>query len=221
MSTTCILSLEKIRWKLWGELITQTLYHEVWRTDGQMDGQTDRQKQILMPPDYRHGGIKNTKSTWDKVMFLVLFTSSYCSLSTCEVSFRYHPEICSGQAKPPPSIHLLTVQRQYCCCGSSVLHVVMSTGLWSQAAHFAFWFVLFCEFKYKIGIHGFCCCFSVVAEWPPVWEKSCLFGLSHVSFVNFCLFFVCAFFTFWFLERDVRFCGNKSWSLPIFFLYCT
>ena len=32
------------------------------RTDGQTDGQTDRQmdrqEQILMPPDYRHGGIE-------------------------------------------------------------------------------------------------------------------------------------------------------------------
>ena len=29
------------------------------RTDGQTDRRTDRQGLILMPPDYRHGGIKN------------------------------------------------------------------------------------------------------------------------------------------------------------------
>ena len=29
------------------------------RMDGRTDRQTDRQGQILMPPDYRHGGIKN------------------------------------------------------------------------------------------------------------------------------------------------------------------
>ena len=50
MSTTCMWSLKKIHWKLWEELITQTVYRKVWRTD--------RQEQILMPPDYRHGGIK-------------------------------------------------------------------------------------------------------------------------------------------------------------------
>ena len=34
-----------------------------------MDGQTDRQGQILMPPDYRHGGIKThiTKSRWFQI----------------------------------------------------------------------------------------------------------------------------------------------------------
>ena len=39
---------------MWEELITQTLYRKVRRTDGR----TDRQGQILMPPHYRHGDIK-------------------------------------------------------------------------------------------------------------------------------------------------------------------
>ena len=30
------------------------------RTDGRTDRQTDRQGQILMAPEYRHGGIKNS-----------------------------------------------------------------------------------------------------------------------------------------------------------------
>ena len=52
MSTTGMRGFQKIHEKLWEELITQTLYRKVWRTDGQTDGQG----QILMPPDYRHGG---------------------------------------------------------------------------------------------------------------------------------------------------------------------
>lgn len=44
------------------ELITQTLYRNVWRTNGQTDRQTvewtGRQRQLLMFPEYRHGGIK-------------------------------------------------------------------------------------------------------------------------------------------------------------------
>ena len=66
MSTTDMQGFKKIHLKLWEELITQTLYRKAWRmdgwTDGQMDRQTDRQGQILMPPDYRHGGHKNNKS---------------------------------------------------------------------------------------------------------------------------------------------------------------
>ena len=34
------------------------------RTDGQTDGRTDRQGQILMPLDYRHGGIKITADSF-------------------------------------------------------------------------------------------------------------------------------------------------------------
>ena len=50
MSSTDMHGFKKIHSKLWEMLITQTIYRKVWRTDGQ----TDRQGQILMPPDYRH-----------------------------------------------------------------------------------------------------------------------------------------------------------------------
>ena len=55
MSTTSMQGFKKIHLKLWEELITQ--FYTVKR-DEQMDSQTDRQGQILMPPDYRHGVIK-------------------------------------------------------------------------------------------------------------------------------------------------------------------
>ena len=58
MSLTDMHGFKKIHLKLWEELITQTIYRKVWRTDRWTDTQTDRQGQILMPPDYRHGGIK-------------------------------------------------------------------------------------------------------------------------------------------------------------------
>ena len=35
MSTTGMQGFKKIHWKLWEELISQTLYRKVWRTDGQ------------------------------------------------------------------------------------------------------------------------------------------------------------------------------------------
>ena len=54
MSITAMQGFKKIHKKLWEELITQTLYQKAWRTHGQTDGQG----QILMPPDYGHGGIK-------------------------------------------------------------------------------------------------------------------------------------------------------------------
>ena len=43
---------KKFHSKLLEKLIIQTLYDKVWWTDGQKDGWTDRQGQILMPPDY-------------------------------------------------------------------------------------------------------------------------------------------------------------------------
>ena len=56
MSTTGMQGFKQIHLKLWEELIIQTLYHKALRADGQIDGHMDRQRQISMPPDYRHGG---------------------------------------------------------------------------------------------------------------------------------------------------------------------
>ena len=42
-----------------------------------MDGQVDRQEQILMPPDYRHGGIKKNKSA---IVALIAHLSSLLTL---------------------------------------------------------------------------------------------------------------------------------------------
>ena len=72
MSTTDMQGFKKIHWKLWEELITQTLYRKAWRmdgrTDGRMDRQTDRQTDgqtgaNFNAPDYRHGGIKKSYDT--------------------------------------------------------------------------------------------------------------------------------------------------------------
>ena len=54
-----------------------------------------------------------------------------------------------------PSNLLLTVLRRYFCCGSSMLHFIMSMCIWSSellsAAQYASCFVLFCHLKWIIG----------------------------------------------------------------------
>ena len=109
VSTTGMQRFKKIHWKLWEELITQTLYGKVWwtdrHTDWQTDGQTDGQTGTNLNASWLSSqGHKDNKQhscyipnsdPWKQIYINMLLQSYCCGLLLLFVTFIKSLTVCT------------------------------------------------------------------------------------------------------------------------------